>query len=129
MKRILKVISFVILPIVTLISFTIIGGISEQAIRAKEGSHRTMSGAISSIAWTYRGIYAMALIIVFSYVMYLNLSKKVKASVFMLMLIFNLPLLYFMELAIYLPLGLIIIPVVNLIALTPAIYNNNTQEK
>jgi hypothetical protein len=128
-KRILKVISFVILPIVTLISFIIIGGISEQAIRAKEGSHRTMSGAISSIAWMYRGIYAMALIIVFSYVMYLNLSKKVKASVFMLMLIFNLPLMYFMELAIYLPLGLIIIPVVNLIALTPAIYNKNTQEK
>lgn len=129
MKRILKVISFVILPIVTLISFTIIGRISEKAIHAKEGSHSTMSGVISSIAWTYRGIYAMVLIIVFSYVMYSNLSKKVKASVFMLMIIFNLPLMYFMELAIYLPLGLIIIPVVNLIALTPAIYNKNTQEK
>ncbi|GLC31726.1 hypothetical protein bsdE14_31360 [Clostridium omnivorum] len=57
-----------------------------------------MSGAISSIAWTYRGIYAMALIIVFSYVMYSNLNKKVKASIFMLMLILNLPLMYFMEL-------------------------------
>lgn len=57
-----------------------------------------MSGAISSIAWTYRGIYAMALIIVFSYVMYSNLNKIVKASIFMLMLILNLPLMYFMEL-------------------------------
>jgi hypothetical protein len=112
----------VILPIVTLISFIIIGGISEQAIRAKEGTHRSMSGAISSMAWTFRGIYAMALIIVFSNVMYSNLSKKVKASVFTLMLLFNLPLMYFMELAIYFPLGLIIIPVVNLIALAPANY-------
>jgi hypothetical protein len=125
-KRLLKVISFVILPIVTLISFIIIGGISEQAIRAKEGTHRSMSGAISYTAWTFRGIYAMALIIVFSYVMYSNLSKKVKASVFTLILLLNMPLMYFMELAIYLPLGLIIIPVVNLIALTPAIYKKNS---
>ena len=121
MKIILKFISFVILPIITLISFTIIGKINEQIIRAKEGSHSTMSGAITSIAWTYRGIYAMALIITFSFVLYSKLlSKTVKISIFMLMLIFNLPLMYFMELAIYLPLGLIIIHVINLIALAPA---------
>jgi hypothetical protein len=119
-KRILKVISFGILPIITLISFTIIGKINEREILAKEGSHHTMTGIISSTAWAYRGIYAMVLIIVFSFVLYSKLSKTVKVFVFMLMLILNLPVMYFMELAIYLPLGLIIIPVVNLIALIPA---------
>jgi cytochrome bd-type quinol oxidase subunit 1 len=120
-KRILKIFSFVILPLATLISFIIIGKINEQVIGAQEGSHRTMSGAISSIAWSYRGIFAMLLLIIFSFVLYSKLSRSVKIATLILMLIFNLPLMYFMELGIYFPLGLIVIPVVNLIALAPAV--------
>lgn len=121
MKRILQFINFIVLPIITLAIFTAIGDKKAQIIAIEEGKHRTMSASITSMAWTYRGIYAMALIIIFSLVLYSKLSKKIKVSVFMLMLmlILNLPLIYFMELAIFLPAGLILIPIVNLIALAP----------
>lgn len=128
MKRILKVIGFGILPIITLISFIIIGKDNERKILVKEGSHHTMAGIISSTAWTYRCIYAMVLIIAFSFVICSKLSRAVKIFILMLMLMLNLPLMYFMELAIYLPLGLIIIPVVNLIALSP-VFVSQIQDK
>lgn len=121
MKKALKIFSFIILPILTMISFVIIGKVNEHFIYVKEGDHHTMSGGISSIAWTYRGIYAMILIIAFSFVLYSNTFKIGKILVFLLILMINLPLMYFMDLAIFFPLGLLIVPIANIIAFIPAL--------
>lgn len=120
MKKIVKIFISRILPILTLITFIIIGGIKNQLIAVQEGHHRTMIGAIEVIAWSLRGIYVAILIKVFSSVLYSGLNKLVKISVFLLMVVLNFPLIYFMDLAYFFPLAfLIAIPLVKFIVYIP----------
>ena len=128
MKKLLKVFSFCILPIIIMISCIIIGKINERLIAINEGDHRTMAAGVTSIAWTYRGIYAMVLIIAFSFVLYSKTTKTGKILVLLLVLTINLPLMYYMELAIFFPMGLLIIPIANIFAFIPTLLKTDNQQ-
>ncbi|MFW2487771.1 hypothetical protein ACN077_04245 [Clostridium chromiireducens] len=130
MKKLVKIFSSRILPIITLITFIIIGGIKNQLIAAEEGLHRTMSGVIEAIAWSLRGIYVAILIKVFSSVLYSELNKLVKIAVFLLMVVLNFPLIYFMDLAPFFPLALLIaIPLVNFIVYIPILVSRKVKKE
>lgn len=90
MKKLVKIFISIILPIITLITFIIIGVKRNQLIAAEEGLHRTMRGGIEIIAWSLRGIYVAILIKVFTSVLYSEHSKLVKVAVFLLMAVLNL---------------------------------------
>jgi hypothetical protein len=129
MKKLVKIFISRILPIITLITFIIIGGIKNQLIAVKEGHHRTMSGAIEVIGWSLRGIYVAILIKVFSSVLYSELNKLVKITVFLLMVVLNFPLIYFMDLAYFFPLAsLIAITLVNFIAYIPILVSRKIKK-
>lgn len=114
MNNKLRIFSIYILPIVILVLFVIIGAINEQLIFAREGSHRTMSGGVAFQAWSLRGVYGAILIYTFSkFILYSEISKSRKIIVFSLILILNIPFMYFMEIVIFFPMGLLIIPVIN----------------
>jgi hypothetical protein len=82
-----------------------------------------MSGAISFIAWNIRGVYAALLIQgIYRQVLQSNISTNRKIATILMIVAFNLPLMYFIELGIFFPIAaLIIIPVANLIAFLPVI--------
>lgn len=129
MKKIVKIFISRILPIITLITFIIIGGIKNQLIAVQEGHHRTMSGAIEVIAWSLRGIYVAILINVFSSVLYSGVNKLVKISVFLLMVVLNFPIIYFMDLAYFFPLAfLIAIPLVKFIVNIPILVSRKIKK-
>lgn len=119
MKIVSRILGFGILPLCTIILFVSIGKLNEQIIYAKEGDHHTMTGGISAIAWTNRGIYAAILIIVVSFILFSKLSKKVKIFEVVLILMMNLPFIYFAEYLFFFPLLLLAIPVSNLIVFAP----------
>ncbi|GLC32827.1 hypothetical protein [Clostridium omnivorum] len=129
MKKVLKIISKVfslcVLPLITLYLFISIGNIKSQNIIAREGSHRTMTAGIIKRAWTYRGVYAMLLLIVYLLVLYSKSSKNAKLLTFILMIITSVPLMFLMNimpwlpLSISIPLGILIIAGVFLLDLLP----------
>lgn len=130
MKKLVKIFISRILPIITLITFIIIGGIKNQLITVQEGHHHTMRGAVEVIGWSLRGIYVAILISVFSSVLYSGLNKLVKISVFLLMVVLNFPLIYFMDLAYFFPLvSLIAISLVNLIVYIPILVSHKIKKE
>lgn len=125
MRKRLEFFCFVILPIMILILFILIGVINMDSIHAEEGAHLTMSGSIELFTWIYRGVYSMLLIIAFSFVFYSKTSNIGKVFVFLLVLVFNIPIICFMEYLVIFPNLLLIIPIVNIFAFIPLVLKKN----
>lgn len=121
MKKISKTFMFIILPITILILCTYIGHLKKSNILLQQGLSPTMSSSIEFLTWVYRGIYLAILTILISYISYKKLTLEIKLFVLFLLVILNIPLLYLIKFAIYLPFTLLIIPLLNLIILIPII--------
>jgi hypothetical protein len=121
MRKVLRFFCFGVLPVMALISFRAIGKISERMIYAKQGKRPNMAGAISSMAWSYRGILMALLIIAVSFVLFSKASRTGKMLTLLLVAEFNLLIMYYMEYAVFFPLVLLVVLVVNIIAFIPAL--------
>lgn len=120
MKKLLKAFTFIILPIASLIIFICIGKTNEKQIVSQQ-LKPTMSGSIVAAAWNLRGVCAAILIFLYSFVLYSKISKARKLFVLVLLLMINIPLMSLMEIAVYMPLSLLIIPILNIFAFLPAL--------
>ncbi len=124
MKKLLKTFTFIILPITSLIIFICIGKINEKQIVLQQ-LKPTMSGSIASAAWNLRGICVAILIFLYSFVLYSRISKARKLFVLLLLLMINIPLMNLMEIAVYMPLSLLIVLILNIFAFIPALIRTN----
>lgn len=120
MKKLFKVFTFIILPIASLMTFICIGKTNEKQIVSQQ-LKPTMSGPIVASAWNLRGVCVSILIFLYSFVLYSKISKARKLFVLVLLLMINIPLMSLMEIAVYMPLSLLIIPILNIFAFIPSL--------
>lgn len=128
-ERYLKPLKFCILPLITIVVFALIGVFKQRSIAAVEGQHPTMTGAITLLGWSMRGVYVAVLMAIYFSMLDLKLGKATNLMVLFLLIALNLPLMRYMELLVYLPLAVVILPIVNFVAFLPAIVKKKVDDK
>lgn len=124
MKSFLKIICFVLLPILSFISFAIIGEIQfrNEYVNITQPTHHAMSSGLFLSLWFGRGIYSMLLMILFSWILYSKLSKKNKIITLLLLIVFNVPLMFLMFILIPNLIWIVIFLVLNMLLFVPLLY-------
>lgn len=124
MRRLLKTILFWILPIITLVTFIMIGkSQTYQEYMITANMHHGMSSDMYMGIWVSRGVYSMLLVIAVSFVIFSMISKIRKIFLILMLALLNIPLIYFMNILIPNPQFILIIPIVNVILIIPFYIN------
>lgn len=121
MKRLFKTISFVILPMITLIFFLIIGKNKtyHEYMEITGPMHHAMSTYMYMNIWIGRGIYSMLLVIAILFVLFSMVTNIRKVLTLLILILLNVPIIYAMYILIPNPQFILISPIVNLIAFAP----------
>ncbi|WP_160669637.1 hypothetical protein [Clostridium sp. C8-1-8] len=128
-KRDLKPLKFCFLPLITVAVFVLIGLFKQRSISAVEGQHPTMTGAIALLVWSIRGVYVAVLMAIYFSMLDVKLGKATNLMILFLLVALNIPLMRYMELLVYLPLAVVILPIVNLFAFLPAVVKRKVDDK
>lgn len=121
MRRLIKTISFFVLPMITLIFFLIIGKSKtyHEYMGIPGPMHHAMSTYMYVDIWIGRGIYSMLLVIAILLVLFSKATNIRKAFTFLMLTLLNIPIIYAMYILIPNPQFILIIPIVNLLAFAP----------
>lgn len=132
MKKFSKLICLSILPLITFLFFTCIGEYRLKSIffsnEMHSGIQYEIHHGISSdmylFLWILRGIYSALLVAAILFAFNYDINKLRKSIVILLLLSFNVPVIYFVNSFIYFPAIVLAIIVVNIIAFIPFYIKN-----
>lgn len=97
MKNKKTIILSYLIPIISLLTCIIIGVTKRNNIYMEQKNYPTMFGDITQSIWATRGILLMVLLFVILKILFSNLESSKKYIFILLLLLFNIPPLFFMH--------------------------------